>query len=273
MFKNGELILMIGLILGTVEGKYIVSALNKFTDDLLISTATVYGGELLGKYKYKILNDKPLKIEELRALLKRNFVKLLIDASHPYALEITKNVLGVCTELNIEYLRYERSSSLEKFKSNPKIIEVEDYLALEELLKKVKGNILNTTGSRNIDKFMNFGLENRIIHRVLPTEKVIKECNELGVLVKDIIAMQGPVSKELNISLIKEYEVKAVILKDSGREGGTEEKLLACTTCDVFAFVIKRSNIKYKKVFNDIDELVEYIKKVKCNICYTEEVK
>ena len=46
---------MIGLILGTVEGKKILSLLNKFTEDIFVSTATEYGGELLKNYKYKIL--------------------------------------------------------------------------------------------------------------------------------------------------------------------------------------------------------------------------
>ncbi len=51
---------MIALILGTSEGREILSLLNKFTDNILISTATAYGGEILKNYKYKKLNTKPL---------------------------------------------------------------------------------------------------------------------------------------------------------------------------------------------------------------------
>ena len=47
---------MIGLFLGTSEGREILGYLNKFTDNLYLSTATEYGGEILEKYKYKKRN-------------------------------------------------------------------------------------------------------------------------------------------------------------------------------------------------------------------------
>ncbi len=56
---------MIGFILGTSEGKKIVSLMNEFTDDIAVSTATSYGGQLLENYKIKELNTKPLNKEEM----------------------------------------------------------------------------------------------------------------------------------------------------------------------------------------------------------------
>lgn len=215
---------MIALILGTSEGREILSLLNKFTDNILISTATAYGGEILKNYKYKKLNTKPLNKEELSNMLKENQVNILIDASHPYALEVTKNAREVSKDLNIEYVRYERPSSAEEFKENKKVVFLEDYKDLNEALKNIKGNILNTSGSRNMDKILDLKLENRIIHRVLPSVKVLEDCFNLGVKVEDLMAIKGPISKELNKAFIKDYDAKALILKDSGPQGGTEEK-------------------------------------------------
>ena len=42
---------MIGFILGTSEGKKILSLINKYTDEIAVSTATSYGGQLLKEYK------------------------------------------------------------------------------------------------------------------------------------------------------------------------------------------------------------------------------
>ncbi len=215
---------MIALILGTSEGREILSLLNKFTDNILISTATAYGGEILKDYKYKKLNTKPLNKERLLNMLKENQVNILIDASHPYALEVTKNAREVSKDLNIEYVRYERPSSAEEFKQNKKVVFLEDYKDLNEALKNIKGNILNTSGSRNMDKILDLKLENRIIHRVLPSVKVLEDCFNLRVKVEDLMAIKGPISKELNKAFIKDYDAKALILKDSGPQGGTEEK-------------------------------------------------
>ncbi len=192
-------------------------------------------------------------------MLKENQVNILIDASHPYALEVTKNAREVSKDLNIEYVRYERPSSAEEFKENKKVVFLEDYKDLNEALKNIKGNILNTSGSRNMDKILDLKLENRIIHRVLPSVKVLEDCFNLGVKVEDLMAIKGPISKELNKAFIKDYDAKALILKDSGPQGGTKEKILACLECDIYALVIKRKKINYQREFNNIETLVEYI--------------
>lgn len=250
---------MIGLIVGTSEGKKIVSMLNEFTEDLFISTATKYGGELLESYKYKVLNSSPLNLEQIIEVIKIHNINIFIDASHPYALEVTKNVVKACEVCKIPYIRYERPSVVEKYDSYEKLMQVETYGDIYECVKNIKGNILNTSGSRNMDKILNLGLENRIIHRVLPSLKVMEECFNLGVKVEDLIAIKGPISYDLNLSFIREYDAKVIIMKDSGVEGGTEEKLEAAMAAGIWAIVIKRSNKKLDTVFTNIEEMVLYI--------------
>ncbi|HEY8890075.1 MAG TPA: cobalt-precorrin-6A reductase [Clostridium sp.] len=250
---------MIGLIVGTSEGKNILSGLNEFTDDILISTATAYGVELLKDYKYRIFNEKPLDLVGLKQVIKNNDIKILIDASHPYALEITKNAIEACKINGVQYVRYERPPVVEKFKDNKNVIVVENYGSLYKHLKTIDGTILNTTGSRNIDKILDFKLNNRIIHRVLPSVKVLEEILELGVNVEDIVAMKGPVGYELNKGFIKEYNAKAILMKDSGVQGGTEDKIRAAIDNNIPAFIIGRKAMEYSKVFYSELELVKYI--------------
>lgn len=251
---------MIGLILGTSEGKRILSLLNKYTEDIFITTATAYGGELLKEYKYKVLNTKPLDYDDLKKALIDNGVTLLVDASHPYAEEITENAKKACQEISVGYMRYERPSIIKKYKNQEQIIQVESYEELKDKLLNIKGCILNTTGSRNIDKIKSLNLDNRIIHRVLPTAKVMENIISQGTKVEDIIAIKGPISYELNCAFIKEYDAKAIILKDSGKEGGTEEKLLAAVDSGIYAFVLKRKKLKDENVYSDEKNLVDYIK-------------
>lgn len=254
---------MIGLISGTSEGKGILSLLNKYTDDILVSTATEYGGELLKDYNYKILNTEPLDVEDMKRLFKHNNINILIDASHPYAVEVSKNAMKICEELNIEYIRYERESIIDKFLNEDKVIEVDSYEELYEKLKNIDGTILNTTGSRNLDKILSLGLKNRIVNRVLPSLKVMEECYALGVKLDDLIAIKGPISYELNRAFIREYDAKGILLKDSGREGGTEEKIRAALDEGISVFVIDRKKMNYKNVFYDKEELVNYIVNLK----------
>ncbi|WP_055668770.1 cobalt-precorrin-6A reductase [Desnuesiella massiliensis] len=251
---------MIALILGTSEGRKILSLLNEFTEDICITTATDYGGELLKSYKYKNLNTKPLDGEALTQWLKENGAKVLIDASHPYALEISKTAQQVCNHMNIEYIRYERPSIYEKYKNEKLVIEVTSYEELGSKLKNVEGTLLNTTGSRNIKKILDLSLSNRIVHRVLPSLKVMEECFALNVRVEDLIAIKGPIGYSLNKAFIEEYEAKGIILKDSGLEGGTEEKIRAAIDSKIPVYIITRQINSYDGVvFEDINALIDYL--------------
>lgn len=253
---------MIGLILGTSEGKKILSKLNRFTEDLFVTTATSYGGELLKDYKYKYINSSPLTKEALKEKLTDYKVTTLIDASHPYAIEITENTKKICKERNIKYIRYERPSVIEEYLKYKNVKLIENLEDLKDILIKyeVKGTILNTTGSRNVEKLINLKISNRIVHRVLPTVESIEKCLNSGVKVEDIIAIKGPAGLELNTAFIKEYKAEALILKDSGIAGGTEEKIIAAINEGILVFVVKRkSSSNNDTMFKDIDKLIEYI--------------
>jgi precorrin-6A/cobalt-precorrin-6A reductase len=251
---------VIGLILGTSEGKLILNMLNKYTDNILVSTSSTYGGSLLKEYKFRYINEKPLLKEELKSLLEEKGIKVLIDGSHPYAKEITKNAMEVCAEINIKYIRYERPSVIDKFLNNENLCYMEDYVELPKVIN-FNGNLLNTTGSRNIGIIRMLNLSNRIIHRILPTSEVLKQCEELGVPVEDIIAMKGPFSKELNKAFIQDYDIQGILLKDSGIEGGTLEKIQAAIECNIKIIVVGRKKVNYPIIFNDLNSLEEYIKR------------
>lgn len=250
---------MLGFILGTKEGKKILSLVNKFTDNIAVSTATKYGGELLNKYKYKSLNTNPLNKEEMREWINENEIKILIDGSHPYAAEVTKNAMELCDELKIEYVRYERKGVLEYIEGED-IIRVRDYKQVLECLKDIKGNVLNTTGGNNANVFCKADFDYRVIHRVLPMPKILTKLIDNGIKIADIIAIQGPVTYDLERAFIKHYNIKALITKDSGDNGGAYEKFKAARECGAKIIIIEKPHFTYKKVFYSEEDLVNYLK-------------
>lgn len=249
---------MIGFILGTSEGRKILSLINKFTSDIAVTTATTYGGELLKEFKIKSLNTKPLNKSEMLNWIKSNEIDILVDASHPYAQEVTKTALECTKHLKIKYVRYERKSALENI-NDENIIRVKDYDEAIKIIKKLSGNILNTTGGNNVSKFLNIDFKYSIIHRILPSPKVLAKIVESGISIKDIIALQGPISYELEKAFINQYNIKAILTKDSGIEGGVLEKLKAIQDCKIKLIVIERPKFNYDLVFNNAESLVEFL--------------
>lgn len=250
---------MIGLVLGTGEGKEILSRLNKFTDKIVVSTATEYGQQLYKDYKVKYINSRPLDDDGFSHLIRKYNIKVFVDASHPYAQIVSKTLMKVCEEMNINYIRYERKGYFQGRGNDKNIIMIDDYNQLEEAVTLIEGNILNTTGSNNVEIIMNLSIKNRVIHRVLPSPTVIQKLIDVGVGIEDIIAIKGPFGSHINTGIIKEYNIKALITKDSGIEGGIEEKIIAATENNIKVIIIKKPNINYKCEVNSVEELINFL--------------
>lgn len=249
---------MIGFILGTSEGRRILSLINKYTNDIAVSTATTYGGEILREFDIKVLNTKPLNKDEMLNWLNSNKIDILVDASHPYAQEVTKTALECANYLNIKYARYERQGALENINGED-ILKVRNYDEAIEIIKNIDGNILNTTGGNNVSKFINLDFKYRVIHRILPLPNVLAKIVEAGVSIKNIIALQGPISYELEKAFISQYDIKAILTKDSGIEGGVLEKFKAVRECRIKLIVIEKPKFNYDLEFNDEDSLVKFL--------------
>lgn len=251
---------MIGFVLGTSEGKEILSLMNEFTEDIVVSTATKYGGDLLKDYKINYINSEPLDKKGFIELIRRFSINIFVDASHPYAKEVSNTVMEACEESDINYVRYERKSFLKDMNIEGKVIKIEDYNQLKDVLKDIDGVVLNTTGSNNVKAIMDLNLKNRVIHMILPSSIILKKVIDDGIDIGDIIAAKGPFGYHFNEGIIKEYDIKALITKDSGIEGGLKDKIEAAFNNNVHVIVIERPKIDYGITFDDIKDLVTYLK-------------
>jgi len=99
----------------------------------------------------EFLNDKNLVVGRMdrigmEAFIRKNSIYLIVDMSHPYALEVTKNAKEVARKLNIDYIRYVRK----KTKDTEGSIYLDSIEECQKFLRSVKGCVFFTTGSKNI---------------------------------------------------------------------------------------------------------------------------
>ena len=114
------------------------------------------------------------------------------------------------------------------------------------------------------------GYQDRIFARVLSTYDVVKTCDELGFRGKNLIAMQGPFSEELNIALLKQVSANFMVTKESGKAGGFLEKISACEKLDVVPIVIGRmeedDGFSYSELIKILEEKYKIIPKRKVSL-------
>ena len=109
---------------------------------------------------------------------------------------------------------------------------------LNAILMPTKGNILITTGSKEIAEFA--PLCDRAFARVLPSEESLRLCLNAGFEPKRIICMQGPFSKEFNSALLRELDIKYLVTKRTGKSGGFLEKVEAARENNAECVIIER---------------------------------
>ena len=222
---------------GTSEGRELFSWMKERKMPVLLSVATDYGKEICTDFENDpaVLSGR-LNAEEMGQLFSVQGIHRVIDATHPFAVEVSANIREACKQCNIPYIRL-----LRKNVEYPGALLCHSTAEAAELLKKEPGRILLTTGSKELSTFTGVpGFTERFYVRVLPSEESLHLCHEAGLPGSHIQAMQGPFSEKWNRLLIREWKIDLLVTKASGTRGGFEEKISAAQKERIRVLVIVR---------------------------------
>lgn len=209
---------------GTTEGRELVELLADQPVEVTACVATEYGEALLPPRERLTVSNRRLTAGEMEALLRREHFDLVVDATHPYASEVTENIVRACRAAGAEYLRLLRGTDA----APEGAVYVPDIEAAVAYLAGTEGNILLTTGSKELAKYAALpGFAERVYARVLPMEASLVSCRAAGLGPDRIIAMQGPFSREMNIAMLRAVSARYMVTKDTGGTGGFGEKAAA----------------------------------------------
>ncbi len=235
---------MAGIVVfgGTVEGRLLAEAFRGSSLKMDISVATEYGASLLPEGENLHVHTGRMGEEQIEAFLQEKRAVCCVDATHPYAVEVTKNLRLACERCGVPYLRILRSSAERLSEGDGAVVFTDSVEEAAKLLSRTKeGNILLTTGSKELAKYRVIpDYKNRCFARVLPAVPALEACRELGLEGRNVIAMQGPFSEELNCSMIRQLGIRYLVTKQSGDQGGYPEKCEAAVRCGVNLIVVGR---------------------------------
>lgn len=241
---------------GTTEGREIVRYLSLKNVNLHVCVATEYGDTLIEKNDNISVSSERLNQNQMEELIKKEGFDLVIDTTHPYAVEVSANILNACKNTKIEYLRLIRGS--EKVASNENLRYVNSVEEAVDYLENTTGNVLITTGSKELAKYTVLeAYEKRLYSRVLSTPKVVEECSKLGFQGEHLICMQGPFSEELNYAILKQISAKYLVTKESGKAGGFIEKISAANKANVTTIIIGRPSENEGYSYSEVVKILE----------------
>lgn len=249
---------------GTTEGRKLAEYCHENGIAAYVSVASGYGRELLPKSGFLRVLSGTLTADGMEELIRREQIALVIDATHPYASAVTGNIRTACERTLVPYHRVVRMADFGPVsenafgggyggaesgggsaeKSSP-IWWVDSPEEAALCLKESEGNILLTTGSKELPAFAGLpGFAERVFARVLPSVEGISACTKSGLKGKHIIGMQGPFSRELNRAVMEQLDIRFLVTKESGAAGGFPEKLEAAADLGVAVIVIGRPAVE-----------------------------
>lgn len=222
---------------GTTEGYELCRFLSEHQISVYACAATEYGGKALTETPYLHIHTGRLSREEMEAFFLKEAPNFVLDATHPYAAEVTDNIKSACEKTGFFYQRVLR----EQGRQAEKAVYVESTEAAAEFLNTTEGNVLLTTGSKELKKFLGVkDYKERLYARVLSLPSVMEECSAAGFEGKHLIGMQGPFSRELNEAMLRQFHCRYLVTKDSGKAGGFQEKIDAAFSCGAIPVIIGR---------------------------------
>ncbi|WP_299404249.1 cobalt-precorrin-6A reductase [Acaryochloris sp. IP29b_bin.148] len=196
---------------------------------------------------------------KLRKFCHTHQIGVILDASHPYAIEISQLAMQASRQLQLPYLRFERSSAIISAAGrNPWIVEVDTLSQLLQGSYLQQQRVLLTVGSKWLPHFQEYHASSTLFVRVLPRSSALQAAVEAGFRCDRIIALRPPISFDLEKALWQHWQISVVVTKASGSPGGEEIKRRVAQALGVTLIIIKRPALAYPQQTSDLDTAIQF---------------
>ena len=178
-----------------------------------------------------------------RAFLKDKSITQVIDATHPFADEMTARASRVSTEMGLRYLRLSRPKWQAKADDN--WISVADWASVGPQLTKDQ-TVFFATGRQS-------PLEG------LPGNKILRVLEPIDIPDTTVLVARPPFSKEAEIALFNEHRVDVLVTKNAG--GDRPAKLDAAAEMGLPVVMIDRPPEPDAEIVRFVAQAYDWIEK------------
>ena len=243
------------ILSGTADGPILAERLIKLDYVVFISVVSYKAGNVYPLNSKLhiftgILNNK----EEIKDFIIKNQINFIVDATHPFAINISKNLISACSDISLPFFRFERTY---QYKSNVEIISNFEGITHIDIKNK---NILLAIGSRSLSEVARFysGLGANIFARILATPQSISKGFSSCINNSRLAILNPSNSKENNLEhyLCKYWRIDFIICRDSG---GYSQIIWdeICLKNNIKLYLLKRPVVKTNSlIFSQYDDLI-----------------
>lgn len=226
----------------------------------LLCTVTVTTKEAEALYprstKLEVLVGR-LDPQQLRQFSQRQQIAAIVDASHPYAVEISQIAMRAAHEQQIPYLRFERLAAQAQA-DNSQVISLDSFDSLLAGNYLHQQRVLLTIGRKALPLFHCWQEKSTLFTRILPTAASLESALTAGFKSERIIALRPPITAMLEKALWCHWDISLVVTKASGVAGGEEVKREVAAELGIPLVVIARPVLEYPQQTSDLVEALAF---------------
>ena len=213
---------------GTTEGRKAAEVLEEAGTTYYYSTKT--GEQDIALHHGKRI-DGAMDAEAMQTFCREHDIRLMVDAAHPFALQLHKTIAQISEKQNIPVIRYERIYP----PRDSDITWIDDYSQIPTDIH----SLLATTGVQSISKLKYLEAEGiKVSYRILNRESSIHLAHQ-----------QGATDEQLCF-YPQMAEAEAVLMKESGESGGFSEKIAEAKEKGMRIFALKRPELSFRHCVN-----------------------
>ncbi|MBO8220580.1 precorrin-6A/cobalt-precorrin-6A reductase [Prochlorococcus marinus] len=261
MQNQGNCYKNVWILSGTSDGPVIANMLLELNYSVFASVLTYKAGQAyIDNPKLHIITGKLNNKDEIINFIKKNQIRFVVDATHPFAVIISENLNNACKEINTPFFLFERNSLIKNTNNFSYIDDLKDINNVDLENK----NILLAIGSRFLSDTANYYMKCKanVFTRVLPTYESITKA--FGSCIKNSnIAILKPSKNNKRIlekKLCDFWEIDYVLCRESGSYSQKNwERIISGSNMKLF--LVKRPKIKndYSYSFNQYKDLINHI--------------
>ena len=228
---------------GTTEGRKAAIALEDAGKTFYYSTR---GSEQEIDLVHGIRTTGGMDVDDITRFCDEKGIALLIDAAHPFAENLHRNIIEAARRKQLPVIRYERQYP----PRSDDMIWCDDYNdAVERMERHGVERLLALTGVQTIGKLKPFWEQHLTWFRILNRASSVELALRSG-FPKEYLTFYDD---EPTAATIETLHPDAIITKESGESGGFDEKVEAARKADIPIFVVRRpvidtAQVDFKKV-------------------------
>ena len=206
---------------GTTEGRKAAEVLEEAGNTFYYSTKT---GEQELTLHHGLRTDGAMDGEAMLAFCGEHGIRLIVDAAHPFAVQLHETIAHVATMLQLPVVRYERIYP----PHDPQLEWIDDYAQVPTDIR----SLLVTTGVQSIGKLKYLeGKGIKVTYRILNRQSSIQLAHALGADDNQLCYYPQTV------------EADAVLMKESGESGGFSKKVAEAKAKGMRIIVLRRPHL------------------------------